>query len=88
MYPPSLTEGLLKALLEQLLLALDFLHSEAEVIHTGKFLLLSITPKTSRGFEVLILYVICVDIQAKNIMIGTSDSSIFTNWDKLEQEKP
>lgn len=36
MNPPSLTENLLKALLQQLLLTLDYLHSEAEVIHTGK----------------------------------------------------
>ncbi|KAJ5569564.1 kinase-like protein [Penicillium hispanicum] len=32
--PPSLTEDLLKGLLQQLLLALDYLHSEAHVIHT------------------------------------------------------
>lgn len=33
--PQSLTEDLLKGALEQLLLALDFLHSEANVVHTG-----------------------------------------------------
>lgn len=35
--PPSLTEELLKGLLQQLLLALDYLHSEAHAVHTGWF---------------------------------------------------
>lgn len=34
--PPSFPEYLLKPLLCQVLLALDYLHSEAGVIHTGK----------------------------------------------------
>lgn len=33
--PMSLPEDLLKGALQQLLLALDYLHSEAHVIHTG-----------------------------------------------------
>lgn len=33
--PQSLPEDLLKGALQQLLLALDYLHSEAHVIHTG-----------------------------------------------------
>lgn len=33
--PTSLPEDLLKGALQQLLLALDYLHSEAHVIHTG-----------------------------------------------------
>lgn len=33
--PPSLPEDLLKGLLQQVLLALDYLHTEANVIHTG-----------------------------------------------------
>lgn len=35
--PPSLDEDLLKLLLQQIFFALDYLHSEAGVIHTGKF---------------------------------------------------
>ncbi|KAF3492325.1 protein kinase domain-containing protein [Arthroderma uncinatum] len=57
-----LPESALKPLLRELLTALDFLHSEAHVIHT--------------------------DIQAKNIMIGTTDPMIFDEWDKLEIEDP
>lgn len=34
--PPNLPENLLKGALQQLLQALDFLHSEAHVIHTGQ----------------------------------------------------
>lgn len=33
--PQSLPEDLLKGALQQLLLALDFLHSEANIVHTG-----------------------------------------------------
>lgn len=33
--PMSLTEALIKGALQQLLLALDFLHTEAHVVHTG-----------------------------------------------------
>ena len=33
--PPSLPEDLLKGLLQQVLLALDYLHTEVNVIHTG-----------------------------------------------------
>lgn len=35
--PPNLPEELLKGLLQQLLLAIDYLHSEANVVHTGLF---------------------------------------------------
>ena len=35
--PPSLPEDLLKGLLQQVLLALDYLHTEANVIHTGLY---------------------------------------------------
>lgn len=60
--PQSLPEDLLKGALQQLLLALDYLHSEAHVIHT--------------------------DIQAKNILIGSKDDSIFREWDTSEEAEP
>ncbi|KAJ9367656.1 hypothetical protein DTO282E5_7653 [Paecilomyces variotii] len=60
--PKSLPEDLLKGALQQLLLALDYLHSEAHVIHT--------------------------DIQAKNIMIGSKDDSIFREWENDEVNQP
>ncbi|KAJ9234127.1 hypothetical protein DTO169E5_6704 [Paecilomyces variotii] len=60
--PKSLPEDLLKGALQQLLLALDYLHSEAHVIHT--------------------------DIQAKNIMIGSKDDSIFREWENDEENQP
>ncbi|OJD24771.1 CMGC/SRPK protein kinase [Blastomyces percursus] len=57
-----LPESALKSLLRELLITLDYLHSEAHVIHT--------------------------DIQTKNIMIGTTDPTIFGEWDTLEIENP
>ncbi|PGH23964.1 CMGC/SRPK protein kinase [Polytolypa hystricis UAMH7299] len=56
----SLGEDMLKPLLQELLVALDYLNSEAQVVHT--------------------------DIQAKNIMIGTMDPSIFSEWESQETE--
>jgi serine/threonine-protein kinase SRPK3 len=35
--PPRLNEDLVRGAVQQLLLALDFLHTEAHVIHTGIF---------------------------------------------------
>ncbi|KAB8225660.1 kinase-like domain-containing protein [Aspergillus novoparasiticus] len=61
--PMSLTEALLKGALQQIaILALDFLHTEAHVVHT--------------------------DIQAKNIIIESSDPSIFDEWEKEEKAEP
>ncbi|GAB1194053.1 hypothetical protein APSETT444_003292 [Aspergillus pseudonomiae] len=60
--PKSLPEDLLKGALQQLLLALDYLHTEAHVIHT--------------------------DIQAKNIIIGAKDDSIYRQWEKEEETEP
>ncbi|KAE8145038.1 kinase-like domain-containing protein [Aspergillus avenaceus] len=58
----SLPEDLLKGALQQLLLALDYLHTEAHVIHT--------------------------DIQAKNIIIGSKDDSIYREWENEEEAEP
>ncbi|EEQ31592.1 hypothetical protein McanMca71_006105 [Microsporum canis] len=57
-----LTEDMLKPLLRELFTTLDYLHSEAHVIHT--------------------------DIQAKNIMVGTKDMSVFAEWESQENENP
>jgi serine/threonine-protein kinase SRPK3 len=39
--PPRLSEDLVRGAVQQLLFALDFLHTEAHVIHTGILLFLS-----------------------------------------------
>lgn len=78
--PKSLPEDLLKGALQQLLLALDYLHSEARVVHTGMaffYSLLNIKQLT-RG----------LDIQAKNIIIGAKEDSIFREWDNNEVTDP
>lgn len=60
--PMSLTEALIKGALQQLLLALDFLHTEAHVVHT--------------------------DIQAKNIIIESSDPSSSMSGRRKKKQNP
>lgn len=60
--PPRLNKDLVRGVAQQLLLALDFLHTEAHVTHT--------------------------DIQAKNIIIGSNDTSVFVEWYQEEESQP
>ncbi|KAH7364226.1 kinase domain-containing protein [Rhexocercosporidium sp. MPI-PUGE-AT-0058] len=57
-----LSLDLLKQTLKQLLLALDYLHTDARVIHT--------------------------DIQARNILLGTLDQSVYEDMDAAEVQEP
>ena len=66
-----LNEGILKMLLKELLVALDYLHSEAQLVHTGGLLQISTRPPAD----------IAQDIQSKNIMLGTNRPSLFEEWE-------
>ncbi|WEW61242.1 hypothetical protein PRK78_006732 [Emydomyces testavorans] len=73
---------MLKILLQELFVALDYLHTETQVIHTGLPLLFP------SNLAYLKLTNNPVDIQSKNIMVGTTDPSVFMEWDTLEQTEP
>ncbi|RJE21865.1 STYKc [Aspergillus sclerotialis] len=67
-----LNEGILKMLLKELLIALDYLHTESLLVHTGGSLL--ITTRSPAD--------IAQDIQSKNIMLGTNKPSLFEEWER------
>lgn len=58
-------------LLKELLVALDFLHTEAQLVHMGGLLL--ITARSPAD--------IVPDIQSRNIMLGTNTPSLFEEWE-------
>lgn len=70
---------MLKTSLQQVFAGLDYLHGKAKVVHTGK------DSKSLVLFEVLTQ---AVDLQAKNIMLSCSDSSVFDSWEKSEIDEP
>lgn len=75
----TMTEGILKGVLREILTALDYLHSVADVIHTGT----SFSQCNDKDIDNH-----TPDLQAKNIIIATTDSTIFQEWDNGELDKP
>lgn len=71
------TEDLLRVFIRCLLLALDYLHTEAHLIHTGKSLI-----------EYKIRGSLVIDISARNILMGIRDKSVIRSFIKAEQEHP
>ena len=67
------SEVYLKQILIHLLLALDFLHSECHIVHTGKFI-----PFISHAFEDVDKI---LDLKEESILLGLSDSSILEKID-------
>lgn len=64
-----------------LLYALDFLHTEAHVVHTGKMFQYPVEPL--RGLT------ICgVDIQEGNIMLAVKEDIIFKTFEQEEMDEP
>ncbi len=74
-----LSEDLLRLLLLQLLAALDYLHTDAHVIHTGESWL---------PIEYNTRVLTAIDISAFNILLGINDRSIIQKFIKAEQEQP
>lgn len=75
-----LPEKLVKLTLVHLLLALDYLYSEAGIIHTG-----------IRTFFVFLLYgsnAFILDIQEKNILLGIDNISILADFEEAEKSNP
>ena len=77
--PKSLTEDMLKTSLQQMFAGLDYLHGKAEVVHTGN---------GSKPFMLFELLTQAADLQAKNIMLSCSDSSVFGLWEKSKIDEP
>ena len=73
------TEDLLRVFLERLLSAVDYLHTDAHLIHTGK----SWLPKLC-NFRVSL----GTDISTWNILLQIEDKSIIQRFIKAEQEYP
>ena len=71
--------------LRRLFLALDFLHTECRIIHTGAS---SGTEPSESGSPRTMLRCDGVDIKADNIMFGIQDDSVFTAFEKEEQLDP
>lgn len=78
-----LDEFLFKQTLLCILRALDFLHREANVVHTG---MSSITADRREYFLEMTYGVI--DIKATNIMLSIDDKSILEDFEKAEQQSP
>lgn len=73
------TEDLLKVFLQYILSALDYLHTDARLIHTGKFWLLN-------WYNIRVL--LAKDISAWNILLGIKDKSIIQKFIEAEQQHP
>lgn len=80
--PPSLPEDLLKGLLQQVLLALDYLHTEANVTHTGLSpLKITILHGMQRRTKLTLIF----RHTGQNIIVSASENSIFRDWEKSER---
>ena len=75
------SEPLLKHTLICILQALDFLHREANVVHSGNAM-------TWIFFIYFMLVNNTTDIKASNIMLNIDDTSILAEFEKAEQESP
>ncbi|KAL3963516.1 hypothetical protein ACCO45_000520 [Purpureocillium lilacinum] len=71
--------------LRRLFLALDFLHTECRIIHTGAS---SGTELSGDSSPRTVLRCDGVDIKADNIMFGIQDDSVFTAFEEEEQLDP
>lgn len=74
--------NVLKPALVHIFLALDFLHSEANMVHTGK--------KYTRFIKLMIPFVInrFADLQERNIILGIEDDSILEEFERRELRHP
>lgn len=72
---------MLKILLQRVLLALDFLHKECQLVHTGE----NFSPQNIAVQEPLSGK---IDIKADNIMFGIGDNSVFEEFEKQELKSP
>lgn len=80
-----LPEDLLKSTLIHLLLALDFLHTEAKIVHTSMiFLILIVKPRTLLEFPIDPIS----DIQEDNVLLSVEDEPILVDLRKQRVPAP
>lgn len=90
------TELLLKGSLQQLFLALDYLHTECKLVHTGARNSIICIRKAEFRYDInryisLIRYFaksLFTDIKADNILSQIEDKSILSAFTKAEMEHP
>lgn len=79
-------EGFVKGAIKELLEALDFLHTEAKVVHTG---MSSLPAEKERGFvERRDAHAMCLDVHPGNLLLGAEDNSLFKKLEENEQSSP
>ena len=86
----KLPQDILKLTLKHMLLALEFLHSECHLAHTGK------CPIIIHSFCPVLVCIVFEwlisdhfpDIQAKNILMGIDDESVLTEFEEAEVRDP
>lgn len=66
----------------RLFLALDYLHTECQIIHTGSL------PDLYPPYFYILLKHFLIDIKADNIMLGIEDDSVFTEFEEKELQRP
>ena len=79
--PEPLNAPLLRMVLKSVLTALDFLHTEAEIIHTG--LAISLTYAVTHECSPRAL-----DLKADNLMLAIADKSMYEDFEKAEMKDP
>lgn len=72
---------MLAVTLRRLFLALDYLHSECKIVHTGEFTAPSLRSKRTNPRSY-------ADIKADNIMFGLHDDSVFESFEQEELKDP
>lgn len=78
-----INEVILKMLLKELLIALDDLHTEAQLVHTG------VRSPSGSHFRQIELQLKFLKISSpKNIMMGTDRPSLFEAWQKQALRDP
>jgi serine/threonine-protein kinase SRPK3 len=83
-----LNEGQLKVALKHILLALDYLHTECKLIHTGVTSPPLIRYITSDEICRVVIMHFLTDISSHNILIEIEESSLLEDFVKAEMELP
>lgn len=73
------SKEVLRVSIRQLLAALDFLHKDAHIIHTGDFTVLSVTWPTANP---------SLDLQPSNLLMGINDESFLLQYERNELDNP